>query len=89
MLRAVATTRSPLELWPGPVRLLVLRVEDGEGGLVADMSSAVGSSESGPEQFAVRAGGTFAVAGRMFRVSGVHTGGQLGDRVEFEEVPAG
>lgn len=84
MLRAIATTRSPLELWPGPIRMLVLKVEDGGGTLRADMSA---SSGDGPlAQLSARAGREFEVAGRKFRVTAVHTGGSLGDRVEFEEV---
>jgi hypothetical protein len=90
MLSAVATSRSPLELWPGPIRLLVLRVVDEDGRLYADLSAATGPLVDGVVgelvQLRVRAGDRFELSGRTFAVSGVHTGGVLGERIEFTEV---
>lgn len=83
MLKATAGTRSPLELWPGPLRLLVLRVDEDETGRrFADMSVKEGE---GPVQtLRVSRGEEIHVGGRRFRIEKISDDGE--GQVDFEQI---
>jgi hypothetical protein len=102
MLRVIATDRTPLQLAPEPIRMLVLSVyaaatpgsapDDSE----LDSSEVVATSEARisaivgdaePTVHLVRVGDRIEIGSRHFLVTAMQETGPLGSCVELDQVP--
>lgn len=84
MLKAVVGARAPLELWPGPWRMLLIGVSDDDGMLKASVS--VGGPEGTLDVLSVMAGDEIRFDRRRFKVTAAHMEGLHGDRIDLEEI---